>query len=716
MFDKIKAGFKPLFKGFNNISSTNDMGPLSFFSNWFNPNNLVGELQQLEQYRGITYACVSAIAEDVAKIKFTMNRPQKDGTMVPVTDHDFLKLLKNPNPTQSDYEFMEMTQTHIELTGEAFWYVPKGSISSKPKELWIMRPDLVQVVFSQDTGEVSGYVFHKFNGRQQIPLSLDEVIHFKMPNPINPYRGMGTVEAGIVYIQTEEFSAKFSRNFLANNATPAGIINFKGTIPDPEFQKIKRQWTREYGNVENAGKTAFVRSADVTYQKIGSSLQDIDLKELKNLTRDDIMFMFRVSKPILGITEDVNYSNAQTAEYIFAKRVIDPKMNRICDILQTFYNAHYKDGLNVSYITPIPQNTDEKIAYYKAGINSFLTPNEVRSSEGLEPIDGGDSIRMPFNLVAISSNTVTAVSESSNNGTSASGTDGGGGTKAKIIKRTITTTVRKKDGSEEKVDVSPSALEKTKEDFRVLMVNTREAYIPQLVSVTRDIVSTQRNAILTQVKSFKKKDANDPDTFNPDSINYDTATVSLNLAQAYEPILMELMKEAGKYASQIVDPELKFELQQQSIARLKERTATVAADYSVQTQEALAKMLTTAMEEGWALPKIRKQVEEIFGDATGYRADRIARTEAAHEANAATLDAYVQSGYVVQKEWYAGGLNPCQFCLALDGKVVETEEVFVSKGGTVDGVDGGKYLADYQDTEAGDLHPNCQCTILPVRE
>lgn len=766
MFNKARAGLHntrvKLFNAVGGASQSGTTGPLSFFTQWFNPNNLVGELQQLEQYRGITYACISAIAEDVARIRFSMSRPAKDGTSTPVTDHAFLALLKNPNPTQSDYEFMEMTQTHIELTGEAFWYVPKGAITTKPKELWVMRPDLVQVAFDQETGEVNGYVYHKWNGRVQVPLDLDEVIHFKMPNPINPYRGMGTVQAGIVYIQTEQYASEFSRNFLLNNGTPAGIVNFKGTISDPEFQKVKRQWTREYSNVENAGKTAFVRQADVSYQKIGSTLQDIDLKELKNLTRDDIMFMFRVSKPILGITEDVNYASAQTAEYIFAKRVIDPKMNRIVDTLQTFYNKKYNDGLVVSYITPIPQNTEEKIAYYKAGINNWLTPNEVRALEGgLEAIEGGDVIRMPFNLSPIDANSASRLPASAEtlSGTGiirkrlvlkksepkcvccdgngehdtgfecyrcdASGlesdaeggipcdgradspnivkNDDGSFEHAKNVK-----TKKKVPKAEPEATVDDSPISKVAEDFRLLLVATAKAYTPQLNHAVTQAVARQRSLVLAQLtptkaKAFKKKTIED-------EIDYFTEDTDEAMQDAMLAITTELVNESGKYAMQLVGNPEAFTTTEVDLARIKARIAKVTGSYTKTTQDAMAKVISDSVASGAPItemiPTIRNGVEKVFTDATGYRAERIARTEAIHEANFATNEAYIQSG-VEKKEWYAGGPNPCEFCLSMDKTIVGTEDIFIQDGGEVVAESGNIFKVDYADVEAGNLHPNC---------
>jgi HK97 family phage portal protein len=828
-----------LLNGLANIIS--DVGPLSFFSQWFNPNNLVGELEQLEKYTGITYACVSAIAEDVARIEFQLATKQADDSLAPYTkQHPFLELLKHPNPTQSSYEFIEMTQTHIELAGEAFWYVPKGTITAKPKELWIMRPDLVQIVYNQETGEVSGYIYHKWNGRVQVPLELDEVIHFKMPNPINPYRGMGTVQAGIVYIQTEEYTSRYSRNFLANNATPAGIVNFKGTIPEPEFEKIKRQWRREYGDVQNAGKTAFLRNVDANYTKIGSTFSDINLSELKTMTRDDIMFMFRVSKPILGITENVNYASAKTAEYIFAKRVIDPKMNRLVDFIQTFYNQKYKDNLAVTYKSPIPQDNDEKIAYYKQAVGPtmpFMTPNEVRALEGLQSFDGGDTLMVPLNLVPLEVKTNMETTDTTGFGNSGSddqtnqggggspddNSDGGneasqsggetsvgdaGGATADATQLAITSIIKKHvkvkpakkaqtaygaeipkgsiaceccdskgehyetgfecyrcdasgyvnseeakepvpcDGREDSPNIwvdekgryrhaeeKKSAKKKlilkskkkaykplplsvaAKENYRLGIVKMAQAYQPQVIDLMKNAVGDQRlkvHGLLVATKPRRKAANDQQDQPDPDTLDFGGDGFVAQMSTNMMPLLIELMKQSGQSATNIVDSSIKFELSQSSIDRITQRVEKVAKDFSEETQAKLISVIKSGYNQGLSLKDLSKEIDDVFGQAMGYRSVRIARTETMHEANSAAVDAYIQSGFVIAKEYYAAGPDPCQFCEALNGSIVPNSDAFVSKGQSITGVDGGTLLIDYEDIQAAGLHPNCMCTVLPV--
>ena len=283
----------------------------SFMTRWNSPSN---DRNLLHKYQGYVYACVSAIAEDVAMIQLEAYRKLDTGDLVEVKGHPLLRALENPNPLMSKYQLIEMTQTHLELTGESFWYMELGEQTGKPKSFYLLPPDRMNVVIDQNSElpRIAGYVFNKQNG-QKVPLAADEVIHFKTPNPWDPYRGYGTLEAGLTYVMTEKYGSEYTKNYIYNNAMPAGIISLKQNIDPEKFNELKRQWKQEYGTIDKAGKTAFINGVEATFTQVGSTLSQSALTELKQMTRDDIMTMFRVSKPILGIFEDVNLASAKTS-------------------------------------------------------------------------------------------------------------------------------------------------------------------------------------------------------------------------------------------------------------------------------------------------------------------------------------------------------------------------------------------------------------------
>src|SRR4051812_19530635 len=74
----------------------------------------------LDAYKGWVFACVNAIAEEVATIELRLERRTADGWQA-VEDHMALQPLRTVNPFMSSDELFQSTQSFLELSGEAFW-------------------------------------------------------------------------------------------------------------------------------------------------------------------------------------------------------------------------------------------------------------------------------------------------------------------------------------------------------------------------------------------------------------------------------------------------------------------------------------------------------------------------------------------------------------------------------------------------------------------
>lgn len=358
----------------------------------------------LDQYKNYLYTIISSIAEESAKIDFVAEKTRKDGARIPITTHPFIEMIKRPNPGYSQFQFFEMHFTYFKLMGESFWYIAKGEKSLKPKEFYLLRPDLMEVAVdsSDPRGLVTGYSLIKPDGKR-VTFEKDEILHFKKPNPRNPYRGLGAVEAAKTYVETEDYTSTWTKNSVYNSGRPSGMINLKGVVSDEEYKEFKKQFKNQYSGIDNAGKTLVVRGADgIDYQQLGMGIGDIAMKELKDLSRDDIMVMFRVSKTILGITDDVNRANAEVARKVFLENVIKPEMERITDHINSFLIPLWgRDAESVTFKDIALTSDSDKLEEWKAGHNKWLTTNDIRNAKGLEPVTGGDEIYIPINLVAM---------------------------------------------------------------------------------------------------------------------------------------------------------------------------------------------------------------------------------------------------------------------------------------------------------------------------
>src|SRR3990167_6182990 len=644
-----------LFAGFgDNTPSQN-----TFMLDWSNPNAIT-KRTQLKSNVGYVWTCVGAIAGEVGKIQFKIVKDNSRGDEVEIDNHPFITLLRKPNPFISQFVLFELTQAFIELTGEAFWYFRVGEVSRKPKEIYLLRPELVQVM------------------------------HFKLPNPEDPSRGYGVVAAGQLYIQTEEYASRFTRNFLFNNARPSGILSVPQMNED-DFKQLKERWRSEYGSVDNAGKVAIVRNSEVTFTQLGTGLEGIALETAKHMSRDDIMAMFRVPKPILGITEDVNRANAESSEYIFAKRVIDPKMYRIADTLETYIDKTYGDpSITVRYESPVPEDRTSQLSEDTAAINMWKTRDEIRAEKGLGETEGGNQFYLPFNLSPagspIAAKILTDVKKENGKAT------------IKIIHH--------KRPKIKALIISPE----TKENFRISLIKMQEKYAKVTKKQVAKFLKKQEKIVIDRLtpQFVRSKAYND--------ILFDLDEETKRLIEEVYPILVELAKDQGPIALQLAgEDKLKFEITQRITDNLKDRLSRAGLSFNRETRQELEKILTDATLNNATLKDTTKKIEGFYKDSEKFRAERIARTETLDASTEATLEAYRQTGFVVKKEWFA---NPgaCQFCQAIHGTVLGLETTYLEPGQSISGTEGGTYNIDYDSVEGPPLHPNCTCTVIPVVE
>jgi hypothetical protein len=134
-----------------------------------------------------------------------------------VTEHPFHILMKNINRFMNRFECMEITDLHQELAGNAYWYVVNNQLGV-PFELWLLQPDKMVVVPSRDTW-IAGYIYRSSDGTE-IPFTLDEIIHFKFPNPKDQYYGCGPLEAVADSYNINMAYQKYETNLMTNQAIP----------------------------------------------------------------------------------------------------------------------------------------------------------------------------------------------------------------------------------------------------------------------------------------------------------------------------------------------------------------------------------------------------------------------------------------------------------------------------------------------------------------
>lgn len=370
------------------------------------------------------FACVSRLATAVSQVKWNLYRKAPSGReedRTEVTRHAALDLWRQPNQkfTPSTQQLVEVTEQHLDLTGQGYWFIGTDSRDpdATPLSLWPVRPDKVEPIPSAEHFR-DGWIYRDPDGRE-IPFADHEVIPLRFTDPSDPYHGLGPLRSLLVDLDAARFQAEWTRNFFVNSAQPGGILQTEHTLSDPEFDELRARWNEQHTGVSNAHRVAILE-AGLSWVPRSYSMKEMEFTALRSVADDRIMLAFGLSKVLLGQTENVNRATAATAEYIFAKYSLVPRLERIKQVLNSrllprFYRRGMEVDLEFDYESPVDgdveleaRERDSKVAAVVALIGAGADPAEAmaayelpeltwREAPAVQPpaVSPGESVGVP---------------------------------------------------------------------------------------------------------------------------------------------------------------------------------------------------------------------------------------------------------------------------------------------------------------------------------
>lgn len=306
---------------------------------------------------GTLFAIVSQIGNAFASVEwhqYQKTQARDKSKRKEILDSALMTLWNSPNPFYTGRFFRESVQQHLDLVGEGVIVLVRvGGIIT---EMWPVRPDRIHPV-KHPTKFLTGYIYKGPDG-EEVPLKLRDVIHIKLPNPADPYRGMGPVQSVLNDIDASRYSAEWNKNFFINGAKPGGIVEVDYRMGDDEFNEFVDRWRQQHQGVANAHRVAVLENAK--WVDTNFSMSDMQFVELRNLPRELIREAFAFPKPMLGTVDDVNRANSDAAKEIMAENQTSPRLARWKDVLNHRLVPMFVGGeqTELDHDDPVPINRE----------------------------------------------------------------------------------------------------------------------------------------------------------------------------------------------------------------------------------------------------------------------------------------------------------------------------------------------------------------------
>jgi len=345
------------------------------------------------------FACVRVLAEGVAQTPFKLYRASPDGRGRAIElDHPLGRLLhRRPNEVQSAFEFREMLVAHAALAGNGFAFVNRTD-GGRIVELLPLLPQWVTVRLRG-----SFAVEYELRLPDAVPeiVSPASLLHLKGPSwglaaGLEPVR-LAREALGLA-LATEEHAARLH----GNGARPGGILTTDAKLGEAAQKLIKEAWQSAFTGA-GAYKTAVLDSG-LKWMAMGLSSVDAQHLETRRYQVEEICRAFRVF-PLMVMQSDKTATFASAEQFFLAHiaHSLGPWYARIeqkCDAA-LLSEAEQADGLYTKHSPAALLRGDAAARanlYSRAILDGWMTRNEVRALEELNPLDGLDEPLRPLNM------------------------------------------------------------------------------------------------------------------------------------------------------------------------------------------------------------------------------------------------------------------------------------------------------------------------------
>lgn len=350
--------------------------------------------------------CVSLIGRTVASLPIRAYERLDGRSKQPAENHPLSGLLRKPNSWQTRLEFILMMQTHLLLRGNAYAWINRSPLtldgSEQIQELVPLHPDRVDVTQLEDWS--LAYTLTRRTG-QKMPLPSTEVFHLRGLST-DGIKGRSTLEDARDVIGVALATQEHAGSFWRRDATPSVVLTHPKSLSDKAQKNLEEKFEQTYGGGKDKRRVAVLEEG-MELTPLSVSPNDAQFLETRKFQRSEIAGWFHVPPHMIGDTEKstswgTGIEQQQIAYLTFTIRpwLVAWEQRLNLDLITNrarFFLEFNVDGLLRGDIT------SRYNAYWRGIQGGWLSPNDVRALENMNPIEGGDVYLAPTNLAPLTS-------------------------------------------------------------------------------------------------------------------------------------------------------------------------------------------------------------------------------------------------------------------------------------------------------------------------
>ncbi len=342
--------------------------------------------------------CVSFFARNIAQLGLKLYRRVSETDRRQESTHAISALLSSPNPWTVASKFKTKMVSDLKIYDETFWVKVRAKDSDR---LALVRipPQFVEGV----GGNWMQHEKFRLFGMPDLFVPRDRMIHIYGHNPEDERRGLSPLETIRRILAEDDAAGRYREHFWKNAARMSGVLQHPHALGDGVATRLREQFEAMYAGELNSGRTAILEEG-MEFKEMTFSAKDAEYIAARKLSREESASYFHIPPVMVGILEHANFANVEQQHRMTYQDTLAPDLTVIEEELQAqlFYEFDDIEALYLEF------NIHEKLkgsfeeetsALQSATGAPYMTRNEARARRNLPPVEGGDVLVIPLNVL-----------------------------------------------------------------------------------------------------------------------------------------------------------------------------------------------------------------------------------------------------------------------------------------------------------------------------
>ena len=304
-----------------------------------------------------------------------------------------------PNPFQNPCEWKEWTMATALLWGNAISLI----VPLPGRRMWLLPLSPERTGYIDDP-EYGYMVTHRLpNGAEIGPFLPSEVFHLRGLATCG-YWGLSAIQVCKNSIGHGMALEQHGNSVFKNGARPSGVLETPNKAPTAEQRReFRDEWDSIHRGAGNANKIAILWGG-MKFTPMSMSNDDAQWLESRRLDREYIASVFGLpafklnaleNSAVRANVEEQNRDYYNTSLSRWLNKIVEESRRKLLTDAERMPGdtQHYFEWTIEAFLRADLKARGEY--YSKAVSGEWMTRNEIRQLEGLNPVEGGDELKNP---------------------------------------------------------------------------------------------------------------------------------------------------------------------------------------------------------------------------------------------------------------------------------------------------------------------------------